>query len=408
MCQERKYQRRQRLVILILAYIALMTATVLGQESNGDAGIFLRMGAGARPMGLGGTYVGLAEGPAASYWNPSGLGRIQNFQFEFMNTNLPFERTFNFFSGALPIRNVATLGISWIGLRVSGIESRSGPTSDPDFTFGSSQNMFAFSLGKSVASLFSIGGTVKFIKFDLGGESATGLGFDAGLLIHPFDRFGIGVMAQDIGTDYRWDGGLTEGVPSTYRLGLSFKAFEGVVLVADVNKTGDLSPRLHFGGELRPAYFLPIRIGYHDKQISGGAGFMVPLAAHSLELNYSLTNDRIFNEAIHQVSVVFSFGSHSARASKPTKTRPAPRPDYNTVTSPPRNTVTKAEKKTTSATVTAALLNVRSGPGTKFRKVTQIRNGQKFEVVAEAGQWVKIKVRSGAGWVHRNYVNISE
>ncbi len=398
-------------LIWLLTLVGLLSARAESQENSGSPGVFLRMGVGARALGLGGAYVGLAEGPAATYWNPSGLGRIQNLQFEFMNTNLPFDRTSNFFSGVIPIKNVATIGLSWIGLRVNNIEGRTGNTEDPDYTFTSSQNMIALSLGKSLASMVSIGGNVKFIKYDLGHQSATGVGFDAGLLIHPFDLITLGLMAQDIGTDYRWSGGFTEAVPTSYRAGLALKIYEGVVLAADVNKTGGLSPQLHFGGELRPAYFLPIRLGFHDNQISGGAGFLVPLAANSLEFNYSYTNDRIFNDAVHQISLVFSFGSPSSSRVNATAARPGPaptpRPKFDAPDPPKPKTTYTVKKKSRSLLVTAALLNVRSGPGTKFRKIAQVRIKQKFGVIAEDGMWIKIKLKTGKfGWLNREYVRI--
>jgi hypothetical protein len=402
------HRARAARIIQVCFYLVVSLIGVHGftQESDGAAGVFLRMGVGARPLGLGETYVGLAEGPSAAYWNPSGLGRIQNFQFEFMNTNLPFDRTLYFFGGALPIKNVMTMGISWIGFRVNDIESRSGNTRDPDFTFSSSQNMIALSLGKSLAPFVAIGGNVKFIKYNLGEQSAAGLGFDAGILLHPIEQLGIGLMAQDIGADYRWSSGLTEGVPPTYRAGVALKVYEGVVLAADLNKSGDLAPRLHVGGEIRPVFFLPLRIGYHNGQVSGGAGFLAPFSAHSLEFNYSYTNDRIFNDAVHQISLVFSFGSYSSnKGAKTSAVRPPAQPKFE-APSPKSNATNTVRRTPKAVVVTAALLNVRSGPSTKHRRIAQIRNGEKFEVVAEEGQWLKIKLRSGIGWVRRDYVRM--
>ena len=76
----------------------------LVQQATGAAGLFLRMGVGARALGMGGAFTGIANDPSAAYWNPSGLGQIHNFQFEFMNVNLPFDRRFNYFCATLPVR----------------------------------------------------------------------------------------------------------------------------------------------------------------------------------------------------------------------------------------------------------------------------------------------------------------
>ncbi|HEX9653121.1 MAG TPA: PorV/PorQ family protein [bacterium] len=398
--------KKLSLPFLLLA-IALTSSRVFAQESAGSPGAFLSMGVGARPLGLGSAYVGLAEGPAATYWNPSGLGRIHNFQFEFMNTNLPFDRTFNFFSGILPVKNILTLGLSWAGLRVNNIEGRTSNTEQPVYNFGSSQNVVALSMGKALTSFLSIGGNVKFIKYDLDSQSATGVGFDAGLLFRPAELFSVGLMAQDLATDYRWNGSTTETVPMTYRAGIALNVYRGLVLVADVNKAANLSPRINFGGEFRPAFFLPLRVGYHDDQISGGAGIIMPFSAHSMEFNYSYANDRIFDDAVHQISLVFSFGSHSPARAKTRDARPAYTPKVETVSPPQLSSPERVAKRPKIVSVSAALLNVRSGPGVKHGKIAQIKIGQKFNVLDEANSWLKIKIGSGrVGWVHSDYVKM--
>jgi len=82
---------------------------VLVQQATGAAGLFLRMGVGARALGMGGAFTAIADDPSAAYWNPSGLAQIHNFQFEFMNVNLPFDRTFNYFSATLPLKRFMIL-----------------------------------------------------------------------------------------------------------------------------------------------------------------------------------------------------------------------------------------------------------------------------------------------------------
>lgn len=52
--------------------------------------------------------------------------------------------------------------------------------------------------------------------------------------------------------------------------------------------------------------------------------------------------------------------------------------------------------------VTADLLNVRSGAGTKYGIVRQIKNGTRFTVVEESDGWCKIG--SPSGWVSKDYI----
>lgn len=51
--------------------------------------------------------------------------------------------------------------------------------------------------------------------------------------------------------------------------------------------------------------------------------------------------------------------------------------------------------------VTADVLNVRKGAGTSYDIVTQVEKGEVYTIVAESGDWGKLK--SGAGWINLKY-----
>lgn len=372
----------------------------LVRQATGAAGVFLRMGVGARALGMGGAFSAIANDPSAAYWNPSGLGQIHNFQFELMNVNLPFDRTLNYFSAALPLKRFMTFGVSWIGFRVEDLEARTSNSAEPEFLFNNTQNAFFLSMGTSLTHNFSVGGSVKYIRNELGNFAANGLGFDGSVLFQPTDRLSLGLLVQDIGTDYRWEGGLTEGIPMTLRLGTAWEIIEGVIVATDVSKTTDESPQYHIGGEIRPVNSLPLRIGWNNEQITGGAGITLPVSRHLMEVNYSYTNDRIFNDAIHRVSLVFSLEKKSNIGYDRPKRSKRPKSGKKPI-------VTTDLQRTASkkVVVTARVLNVRTGPGIKYRKIAKIRYGQKFQAFERRGNWRKIKLGNGQmGWVHIKYI----
>jgi len=71
---------------------------------------------------------------------------------------------------------------------------------------------------------------------------------------------------------------------------------------------------------------------------------------------------------------------------------------------PPQNTV-----KVKQATVTASLLNVRSGPGTSYDIVTQVSKGEKYTITDTSGQWLKISLPGGkSGWIAGWLATVSE
>ena len=58
------------------------------------------------------------------------------------------------------------------------------------------------------------------------------------------------------------------------------------------------------------------------------------------------------------------------------------------------------------ATVTASSLNVRSGPGTNYKRIGSLPRNRQVELLAKQGAWYKIKYGSGVGYVHGNYLKI--
>ena len=57
-----------------------------------------------------------------------------------------------------------------------------------------------------------------------------------------------------------------------------------------------------------------------------------------------------------------------------------------------------------TTTVTAKMLNVRSGPGKTFRKVATLKKGTKVRVIATKGTWKKVQVNKTTGYVSARYL----
>lgn len=58
------------------------------------------------------------------------------------------------------------------------------------------------------------------------------------------------------------------------------------------------------------------------------------------------------------------------------------------------------------AEVTGSIVNVRSGPGTGSSVLGQLKRGYTAEVVEKSGEWYKIKLTSGSGWVFGELLKI--
>lgn len=60
------------------------------------------------------------------------------------------------------------------------------------------------------------------------------------------------------------------------------------------------------------------------------------------------------------------------------------------------------------ATVTASTLNVRSGPGTEFSVVRQLRRDERVEVSAVQGNWLALLIDGKPGFAHKNFLFLPE
>lgn len=59
-----------------------------------------------------------------------------------------------------------------------------------------------------------------------------------------------------------------------------------------------------------------------------------------------------------------------------------------------------------TATVTASVLNVRSGPSTTYNVTSQVYSGNTFTVLDQQDGWVKISTSNSQGWISGEYISL--
>jgi hypothetical protein len=79
-------RRAVRARAFLVPLLLLVAGPRLAGAAPGGTGFaFLKLGVGARAMGMGSAYVALADDPTASYWNPAGLASVQGTQVTVMH-----------------------------------------------------------------------------------------------------------------------------------------------------------------------------------------------------------------------------------------------------------------------------------------------------------------------------------
>ncbi len=323
--------------IFVIACSMALVYSAQAQTVAKYAGEFMAIGVGGRALGLGGSYVALASDATAGYWNPGALARIEYPEAVLMHD----ERfgslvNYDFVSVALPYGKDASLGLSILRLGVDGIPDTRNAWIDNNSNglfdygdrldydkityFNAADWAIYFTYAKRASENLFYGANVKVIRRDLADQSATGIGFDVGVLYSPVANLYLGANAQDITTTLvAWSTGRNElisptlKVGSTYFLNLLGGRFAPTVDVdirfenrqfASIAHLGPVSFDPHAGLEFEYKSTLALRVGYSDvKQITLGAGVHFRM----LDVDYSFAkfsaDDNLGNT--HRISLRF-------------------------------------------------------------------------------------------------------
>lgn len=303
---------------ITVGFLLLASAGASAQTTVAKyAGEFLAIGVGGRPLGLGGSYVALASDASAGYWNPAGLVRIDYPDILVMHDerfgNLV---NYDYAAVAIPFQSDMSFGLSVIRLGVDGIpdtrnawldangngifDDNTRPDYDKVTYFNAADWAFFFSYAKRATASLSYGASVKVIRRDLADQSATGIGFDVGLLYSPAENLFIGANAQDITTTLlAWTTGRNELISPTIKMGAAYllSALNGQFAptvdidmrfenrrFASAAHVGPISLDPHVGLEFDYRETVALRVGYSDvKQITVGAG----LHLSKVDIDYS-------------------------------------------------------------------------------------------------------------------------
>jgi|SaaInl4_135m_RNA_FD_contig_51_1403575_length_4636_multi_6_in_0_out_0_2 hypothetical protein len=194
---------------------------------------------GARPMGMGETFIGIADDANTLYWNPAGLPQLQRQEFTFMYTDLYGIGLNNFYGAYVyPVSDNSAIGVD---VFQTGFD-------DTELQYG--QLKFNLGYGYRWRRVLSFGAAFKFVNTSTGQDnvtqdSANGIGFDLGLVYSPTSKLRFGLVAQDVtNTQVKHDTGVSETIfDRSIRAGVSFRPVEQALVALDV---GD---RVHVGGE---------------------------------------------------------------------------------------------------------------------------------------------------------------
>ena len=209
-----------------------------------DAMPHLRLGAGARSIGMGGAFTAIADDATATVWNPAGLGSAADLSLNFSTQQLDLDRSHNFIALTKALGSAGSIGIAITNAGVSGIQQYDA-NERYSGEFGYSSNAYSLSYGIGFGN-FGVGLTGRMLTDNFGAEGVENQsgfgGVDIGLMGHALHidigeekvpTFHYGIVAKYLGASLGDD-----TVPMVINLGVAYNLYMGnvVTFAADIEQ----------------------------------------------------------------------------------------------------------------------------------------------------------------------------
>jgi hypothetical protein len=329
---------RRAVLTLTLAGLLLAAGTARaqfdlgGQRAGTSSGAFLKIGVGARAVGLGEAFVAVANDPSTIVWNPAGLASLLRQEVQFSHTEWPGDINHDFFVYVMPSHR---LGGS-LAIQLGMLSTRIDET-DEFHPFGTGRE-FSYSdfvggvaYGRRWTDKLLIGAGVKYVREDLGSQvggpvtsaflvdmgSIYYLGYGSVRIATSLSNFGAEMtpsgsyVSPYTGEKRNYDG---FDPPMQFRYGLAFEAIENaqqrLTVSTEVTQPADNSQRIKTGLEWTWQRRYSLRGGYNFNadvmRLSGGFGAVVPMKLAQASIDYAYTDGGPLL-GVHRVSLGFRF-----------------------------------------------------------------------------------------------------
>ncbi len=285
--------------------------TDIHENAGTRAMTFLKIGVGAKAMGMGESQVAATDDLYASYWNPAGLVKLDKPQLALMHNEWFAEINHEFIGFAFPIGN-NTVGASANFLSFGELQGRDQDGNETEI-FRPYDLAVILSYARGFGNTLAVGINAKYLQEQIADESGNGYAFDFGGL-YSFSEIPLsfGVNAQHVGPRIKY---IEDSFPLPFvlRLGTAYRLWkDAVILTLDFIRPTDNDNSVGAGIGYTLANILQLRTGYKYKfggndlgAISGLAGGF-GLTLKRFQIDYALVP---FGDLglTHRFSLIASF-----------------------------------------------------------------------------------------------------
>ncbi len=307
-------------ILLILSAATASHAQVFpnlgGQRAGTAAAQFLKIGIGARALGMGESYVAIANDAEALYWNPAGISRFIKHSVFFSHTQWVVDIDLEYAGLVYHLDDMNSIGVAFTYLHTD--EMKETTELQPFGTgrnFSYSDFLVALTYGRNMTDKFSFGVSVKYMQENIAELTTNGILFDLGTFYETgWESIRFGVSVTNLGQEIAPTGTIkyqnlqsefievsefqSSPPPILFRLGIAGEIIENdshrLTTSIQLNHPNDNEENVNIGFEYMWRDMLALRAGYKTARIeedfSIGAGLYLPIANSDLRVDYAFTN----------------------------------------------------------------------------------------------------------------------
>jgi len=292
---------------------------------------FLKIGVGARAVGMGETFAAVANDVSTLYWNPAGITNLKTISVGVSHSQWFADISHDYAGLIIPLSTSDVIGISAIALNTG--EQEVTTVEQPNGTgifYDVSDVAIALTYSRALTDQFSVGLTAKYIQQSLYNESASTFAIDLGTYLRTgFHNLVIAMCISNFGGSMQLEGNdliaLTDinnqisgeynpdarlkteawPLPLNFRVGIAMDFVGGedpvigseqhrFTVAIDGNHPNDNNERLNFGGEYAWDETVFARLGYkmnYDvEDWTFGVGFKFNISNQKIGFDYALVD----------------------------------------------------------------------------------------------------------------------
>ncbi len=311
-------------ILVVLTLLIGVSVNVFADNNSGAA--YMRMGVGAKAMGMAGAVTAAIDNVTAAYWNPAGLSRLKRYELSTMYIDgMEWDRKYNYAAVGMRL-NYGILAVNWLNAvseDFEGYDVNGNSTGE----FDNADNCISFSFATRPSRL-KLGFTAKMYMSKIADDNQSGFGTDIGAMYDVNEYITLGIMIRDLISEIDND-----DIPTQFSFGFACYPYKGLVLSTDLKQTEDDSKSYfsagaeywmsfgkdtEFGSSLDASEFKEdsswgsifsetatgIRLGYNEGAIAAGVGLRFKM----IETNYSFNQDpeNTFDNT-HMLSLLLRF-----------------------------------------------------------------------------------------------------